>query len=69
MSSKNCRIIMWDNEGGKCGVVLLNDIYKDEKLVIDKNYKLKYGLDNFDGVLKMIGVFCYYCSFILSRNN
>jgi len=48
---------MWDNEGGKCSVVLLNDIYKDdkdEKLVIGKNYKVKYGSDNFDGVLKMI---------------
>ena len=53
---------MWDNEGGKCSVVLLNDIYKDdkdEKLVIGKNYKVKYGSDNFDGVLKMIGIFCY----------
>jgi|LakMenEpi03Aug12_release.lakeMendotaPanAssembly.Ray.scaffolds.fasta_scaffold1202575_2 hypothetical protein len=59
---------MWDNEGGKCSVVLLNDIYKDdkdEKLVIGKKYKVKYGSDNYDGVLKMIGVFFFYYSFNL----
>ena len=53
---------MWDNEGGKCSVVLLNDIFqndKDEKMVVGKTYKVKYGLETYNGILKMIGMFYY----------
>ena len=49
---------MWTNEDGRGSVVLKNDIFtndKKEKLVIGKEYSVKYGQEIFKGILKMLG--------------
>jgi hypothetical protein len=59
MASKSYGIVMWDNENGRCSVVLLNEIYKqdnEEKLIVGKKYTVKYGDENYEAVLKMIGM-------------
>ena len=59
MSSKSFGIVMWENENGRCSVVLLNEIFKhdvDDKFVIGNKYLVKYGNENYYAVLKMIGM-------------
>ena len=63
MASKGFAIVMWENENGRCSVVMLNEIYKDdvdEKLIIGKKYTVKYGNENYAAVLKMIGTAILY---------
>ena len=42
---------------------MLNEIYKDDvdkKLIIGKKYTVKYGNENYEAVLKMIGTAILY---------
>lgn len=50
---------MWTNENGRSSVVLKSDIFTNEaneKLIIGKEYTVRYGNQSFKGVLKMISM-------------
>ena len=63
MASKAFAIVMWKNENGHCSVVSVSEIFTNdakERLIIGKEYTVKYGEDNFQATLKMLGFLFFF---------